>query len=439
VCLLASTIGIALLETLAEIRERDTILRPSRSGERRDDLVKVDLDHFVVERIVSARSPESLGLRIRLHQRDVRVVATGDAEVVEGDPVDREEGGRGTELWRHVRDRGSIREGDGRETVAERLDIGTDDTVRAQSFGDGEHQVCRGRAGGEFPGQSEAHDLREWREERFAEQHRLSLDPANTETEDPKAGDHGGVRVGADTRIRKCEWSSVDLLDAHNGRKALEVNLVHDAGARGYDTELVECALGPSQQLIPLGVSLVLLCHVLLEGLSGGPSVDLDRVIDHEVGGHLRVDALRIDVELARCVTQRGKVDDSRDAGKVLQHDACGREGELTFFAGCRCGRARFPCEIGVDIFLPHKAIPCPSRRPFEEDLEDEREARQRCCRSGEPLDRDPVREARAEAHAHGGSIDHAPSSCYRPHCGRGKRTALPHHTPLREGLPLTQ
>jgi hypothetical protein len=49
-------------------------------------------------------------------------------------------------------------------------------------------------------------------------------------------------------------------------------------------------------------------------------------VVDHQVGGNLRIDAMRINAELCRGVAESGKVNDGGNAGEVLQDYA--RRGE---------------------------------------------------------------------------------------------------------------
>ena len=49
--------------------------------------------------------------------------------------------------------------------------------------------------------------------------------------------------------------------------EVLDVDLVHDAGARRHDLEVVERALAPAQELVALAVALVLEVDVALEGV----------------------------------------------------------------------------------------------------------------------------------------------------------------------------
>jgi hypothetical protein len=75
-----------------------------------------------------------------------------------------------------------------------------------------------------------------------------------------------------------------------------------------------------------------------------------------------------------------------------------------------------------MDIFFTDKSVPRPSRSPFNEDLEDERELipRRRWC--WEALKCDSIRETSAEARARVRSIGQSPSSRSPPL--RGLRVA---------------
>jgi hypothetical protein len=65
--------------------------------------------------------------------------------------------------------------------------------MRAESLGYGEDKVGRRGPRRELPCELEPNNLREWREERLAKEHRLCLNPTNAEAKDAKARDHCGV------------------------------------------------------------------------------------------------------------------------------------------------------------------------------------------------------------------------------------------------------
>jgi hypothetical protein len=49
-------------------------------------------------------------------------------------------------------------------------------------------------------------------------------------------------------------------------------------------------------------------------------------VIDHELGGEERIDALGIPAHFLHRFAHRGEIDDGGNAGEILQQDACGHE-----------------------------------------------------------------------------------------------------------------
>ena len=74
-------------------------------------------------------------------------------------------------------------------------------------------------------------------------------------------------------------------------------------------------------------------------------SIDLHRVVDHELGRRQRIDALGIPPRRTHRIAHGGKVHDAGHAGEVLQDDAGGGEGDLVRGAG-----GRIPLEQRLDI-----------------------------------------------------------------------------------------
>jgi hypothetical protein len=60
---------------------------------------------------------------------------------------------------------------------------------------------------------------------------------------------------------------------------------VADARVGRDHAEVVERGLAPAQELVALAVALELELGVPLEGVAQAELVDLDRVVDHELGG----------------------------------------------------------------------------------------------------------------------------------------------------------
>ena len=102
-----------------------------------------------------------------------------------------------------------------------------------------------------------------------------------------------------------------------------------DAGAGGHDREVLEGALAPLEELIALAVALIFQFHVLLEGLGVAEFVDDHRMVDHEIDGNQRVDALGLPAELGHRVTHGGQIDHGGHAREVLHQHARGTEGDF--------------------------------------------------------------------------------------------------------------
>ena len=75
-----------------------------------------------------------------------------------------------------------------------------------------------------------------------------------------------------------------------------------DPGSGRHDPQVPERGLRPAQQLVALAVALVLALDVERERAGCAEPVDLDRVVDDEVGRHERVDVRRIAAEVGHGV-----------------------------------------------------------------------------------------------------------------------------------------
>ena len=145
--------------------------------------------------------------------------------------------------------------------------------------------------------------------------------------------------VGADQGVRVGAEHTVDLTRHDDACEVLDVDLVNDAHAWRNDLEVVEGRLAPAQELVALTVALVLHVHVELDRFGGAEVVDLDRVVDDQLGRSQRVDLLGLSTELDDLLAHCREVDDAGHAGEVL-HDHTGG-GELNF-------RSRFGTGIPV-------------------------------------------------------------------------------------------
>ena len=93
--------------------------------------------------------------------------------------------------------------------------------------------------------------------------------------------------------------------------------------------------------------------------------VDLHRVVDHQLGGIQRVDALGVAAEAHDGIAHGREIHDARHAGEVLQDDARGREGDLV-----RGRRGRVPLEQCLDIGARDAHAVFEAQQILQQDLE---------------------------------------------------------------------
>ena len=335
--------------------------------------------------------PQRVLLAVRLDERDVLLVASRQAQVLERLVVHGEEPTGGAVLGRHVPDRRAICEGQPDKAVTEVLDELPHDTGLPQLLRDREDEVGRGGAFRERAREPEPDDLRHQHRHRLAEHRSLGFDAADAPAEHAEPVDHRRVRIRADERVGK--RTSVTGLD--HPREELEVDLVDDPRVRRNDLEVVERGLPPAQECVALAVALELELGVTEHRARGGVLVDLHRMVDHELGRKLRVDLRRVTAEVGHRVPHRRQVDDRRHAREVLEEHACRAERDLLRRLGFGLPA---PERLGVGLL----AVP---ERVLEQDPE----------RVGEPFGAlDPEDLVAAAAGAEGGRA-HAVDCMERP------------------------
>jgi hypothetical protein len=153
----------------------------------------------------------------------------------------------------------------------------------------------------------------------------LGLDAADAPAEHAETVDHRRVGVGAD----ECVGERLTVARLDDAAEVLEVHLVADAGVGRHDLEVVERLLTPAEEGVTLAVALELELGVALEGEPLGEYVHLDRVVDHELDRHERVDLRGVAAEVLHGVAHRRQVDDRRHTGEVLHQHARGPVGDL--------------------------------------------------------------------------------------------------------------
>ena len=226
--------------------------------------------------------------------------------------------------------------------------------------------------GWRLPLEAEADDLRDQHGHGLPEHRGFGLDAADAPAEHAEAVDHGGVRVGADQRVGIGAAHAVGLGVEDHAAEVLEVHLVHDAGVGRHDREVAERGLAPAQERVALAVARELDGGVGRERAGGAVLVDLHGVVDDELGGCERIDALGIAAEAHDRIAHRGQVDDAGHAGEVLQDDARRREGDFV-----RRGGRGIPVEQRLDVRARDADAVLEAQQILEQDLQGVGQARE--------------------------------------------------------------
>jgi hypothetical protein len=278
---------------------------------------------------------ESLLLHVRLDQRYPLLRAPGKAEILQRHVIHREDGAGGAVLGRHVSDGGAVRQCQAAQAGPIEFHELADHAFSAEQLGDGEDQISSGGSLGQLSLQPESDDLGNKHRNRLAQHRGFGLDPADTPAQHSQSIDHGRVRVGADQGIGiglgQVSRSRMGIFvgGKHHPGQVLEVDLVHDPGVGRDHAEVVERPLPPAKELVPFAIPLVIEIDVGGECLGAPEGVHLHRVVDHQLDRLERIDPARIASELRHGIPHGGEIYDRRHAGKILQQDPGGSEGDL--------------------------------------------------------------------------------------------------------------
>ena len=163
-----------------------------------------------------AGAEQALRLGIGGNQRDAVGLAARGLEIIDGRGVDRKEAAGRAIFRRHVADGRLVRDRQMIQARAEEFHEFADHALLAQNLGHRQHQIGRGDAFLELALELEADHFRQQHRQRLAEHRGFRLDAADAPAEHGEAVDHGGVRVGADQRIRIGDLEGAGLLaDRH--------------------------------------------------------------------------------------------------------------------------------------------------------------------------------------------------------------------------------
>ena len=131
-------------------------------------------------------------------------------------------------------------------------------------------------------------------------------------------------RVGAHERVREQQriLCAAFKFAHHSLRQVLKVYLMDDGGGGRDHAQVVKCFRAPAQKLVAFTVALELLLVVAQKRKPVRKVVHLHGVVDHQIDGHQRVDALRVTAQAAHGVAHCSQIHHAWHAGKVLHNHA---------------------------------------------------------------------------------------------------------------------
>ena len=145
----------------------------------------------------------------------------------------------------------------------------------------------------------------------------------------------------------------------------LEIDLMTNAGARRHHAEIVERPLPPAEKRIALAVALHLDAHIVGQGRAAAEAVDLDRMIDHQIGGHQRIDPLGIAAQRRHGIAHRRQIDDRGHTGEILHQHPRRAIGDLALDAAFRQ-----PPDKRLDVVDANRGAVLEAQQVLEQNLE---------------------------------------------------------------------
>ena len=200
----------------------------------------------------------------------------------------------------------------------------------------------------------------------------FGFDASDAPTEHAQAVDHGGMGIGADQGVGIGKQFAFDLRCEDDACEVFEIDLVADAHAGRDGAEIAKRGLSPLEKCVAFAVALKFEEGVGIVGTSGAEFVDLDGVVDDQLGGNQRVHTLRVASEGLDGIAHGAEIDDGRNAGEVLHEDAGGHVGDFAAGLGF-CVPPGEEFDVGsrdVDAIFAAQQV-------LEQDLEAERKTAQ--------------------------------------------------------------
>ena len=129
--------------------------------------------------------------------------------------------------------------------------------------------------------------------------------------------------------------------------------------------EVSQGLLTPLEEGVAFHVSMILDVEVHVKSVAAGTrNIDLHRVVNHQIHGHLRVDLLGVPTHFHHGVAQRSQIHHGGNTGEVLEDDTRGSERNL---AALTVGR---PCGDLANVRFGDEEPIVSAQRAFKENTD---------------------------------------------------------------------
>ena len=179
------------------------------------------------------------------------------------------------------------------------------------------------------------------------------------------------MRIGAHHRIGICLNSVAGRHGANHARKIFEIYLVADSRVWRHYLEIVKCGLTPAQKCISLHVALKFQLRVEPESIDAAKIIDLHGMVDDQLGGEQRIDALGISAHALHRFAHCSQIDDCRHTSKILQQHPRGHEGNFFF------SRSGTPIGQRLDVRGVNESVVFAAQKIFKQNAQRKRELAQ--------------------------------------------------------------
>ena len=302
----------------SQIGGGNACMRIGRAGHVAHHARQIESQCAFVLGVHQAVGPQAGVSCVGLDQPDLRIVAAGEFQVLDGLLVDEEHRSRGTVFRGHVRDGGAVSQRERRSALAAKLQISADHLFLAQKFGQREHDIGCSNALSRLATELDADDVRQTHPGCAPEHHVLGFEAADTDRNHAQCVDMRGVAVGAHASI----WKGNALLNLNHRRHFFQIDLMHDPVARRDHIDVLECSLGPVDEMEPVFVSAIFDRAVFGKGIRvEAAALDGQRMIDDQLNRHHWIHLGRIAALICDRITQSGQIDQRSLAQDVVTDD----------------------------------------------------------------------------------------------------------------------